>query len=331
METYNTSEYVIQQFELYISYLKHINENSYKIRSYVKAIPTIRSIDEELSLDMDFTKYPNIGKSIDAKIKQIIKSGKLDNLPQAFESDAKVLKTFEKIVSVGPAAARKWLKMGIRSLSELKKAIESGQVEHASVGHWIKYIDSEIQMKDSIPRSEMESLIKVIKDLLKDFDSKLLVYPCGSYRRGKLVSNDIDLILIHPDYKTLSQATSSKYLTKVVQYLSDEKMLFDHLTHHVDKLKTKYMGLIPSPTLQGVVRRIDIRLMPVESTAAALLYFTGSSELNQTMRGIAKSKNLRLNEYGIKHEDSDEYIQVSSEQDIFKILDMDYLEPNERG
>ena len=38
----------------------------------------------------------------------------------------------------------------------------------------------------------------------------------------------------------------------------------------------------------NLIRRIDIRLIPFESIYAAILYFTGSYELNKIMRINAK-------------------------------------------
>ena len=84
------------------------------------------------------------------------------------------------------------------------------------------------------------------------------------------------------------------------------------------------------------VRRIDIRFVPYDYYPAALLYFTGSYELNTQMRQIAKTLGYKLNEYGLfklKKDDiySDTPVKVKSEKDIFKKLKLDYLEPHERG
>ncbi|GIR56460.1 MAG: hypothetical protein CM15mP63_4650 [Gammaproteobacteria bacterium] len=84
------------------------------------------------------------------------------------------------------------------------------------------------------------------------------------------------------------------------------------------------------------VRRIDIRFVPNMYYHSALLYFTGSYELNTQMRQIAKNKGYKLNEYGLFKIKSDgtfssKPLKADSEKDIFKKLDLDYLEPNQRG
>ena len=80
------------------------------------------------------------------------------------------------------------------------------------------------------------------------------------------------------------------------------------------------------------IRRLDIRYIEIESFFPAYLYFTGSYEFNERMRGIAKRQGYKLNEYGLyKLENNKErLIQIYSEKDVFDILGMNYLEPKDR-
>ena len=45
--------------------------------------------------------------------------------------------------------------------------------------------------------------------------------------------------------------------------------------------------------------QVDLRAVPAESFGAALQYFTGSKEHNIVLRGRAKSRGLKINEYGV--------------------------------
>ena len=82
------------------------------------------------------------------------------------------------------------------------------------------------------------------------------------------------------------------------------------------------------------VRRIDIRFIPIEHLPSALLYFTGSGEFNKRMRKEALKCGYTINEYGIYKLDTEghkaDMVPVSSEEDIFKVIGMDYLEPHLR-
>ena len=76
-------------------------------------------------------------------------------------------------------------------------------------------------------------------------------------------------------------------------------------------------------------RRIDIRLISLDSYYYALLYFTGSDETNKYMRNIAKQNNWKLNEYSLIDNNNKKFI-VNSEEDIFKLLHIDYINPIDR-
>jgi DNA polymerase/3'-5' exonuclease PolX len=77
-----------------------------------------------------------------------------------------------------------------------------------------------------------------------------------------------------------------------------------------------------------------MRCIDLESLAPALLYFTGSGEFNKNMRTFALKKGYTLNEYGIYKLNQDKTkgakINVKTEEDVFKLLGMPYIEPNAR-
>ena len=98
--------------------------------------------------------------------------------------------------------------------------------------------------------------------------------------------------------------------------------------------KNKFMGICKlSPELPA--RRIDILIADPSYYYFALLYFTGSYTFNIYMRKIALQKGLSLSEYGFKDiKDTKNIIDttniINSEEDIFKYLDMTYVEPHKR-
>ena len=83
-----------------------------------------------------------------------------------------------------------------------------------------------------------------------------------------------------------------------------------------------------SQYLNNPPRRIDIRFISYDSYPAAILYFTGSGDLNKKMREIAKKKGYKLSEYGLF--DNNKPIKVSSERDIFHALGIEYIPPQLR-
>lgn len=202
----------------------------------------------------------------------------------------------------------------------------------------VKYFeDIEIQ----IPRDEMNRMNELLQTISKKLYSnpEMILTICGSYRRGKSSSGDIDVLITHPTFKTKKdiEYSSDNILGNFVKILTKIGFLVDHLTTDGD---TKYMGLCK---LKGSkykrARRIDIKFVPFYSYSASLLYFTGSWHLNVKMREIARKNKYILNEYGLykskynkdkrKYEAFEE-IKTECEKDIFDKLKIKYLEPTER-
>ena len=117
-----------------------------------------------------------------------------------------------------------------------------------------------------------------------------------------------------------------KKLKKKIRSNNNSPLLVDDMTDK--KIETKYMGF--SKYKNNPVRRIDIRYIPYSSYHSALLYFTGSGDLNKKMRQIAKNKGYKLSEYGLFKLSDNSKVKISSERDFFKILGMEYLPPRLR-
>ena len=83
--------------------------------------------------------------------------------------------------------------------------------------------------------------------------------------------------------------------------------------------------------IKGKSRRLDILFTKKSEYPFALFYFTGSGTFNQVIRKKANDLGYKLNEYGIKKIESNNYISnIKNEQDIFKMLKVKYLEPKDR-
>lgn len=172
-----------------------------------------------------------------------------------------------------------------------------------------------------IPRSEMIQIENVMKKLINMMNPKLILTICGSYRRGRLESGDIDCLITHKD---IISHDNSITLSQIIKVLTQCNLLVDHLTENGG---TKYMGICQ---VGEIPRRIDIRIIPWESYVYSILYFTGSKNNNTQMRNIAKRMGYKLNEYCLENILDHKLVICNTEEEIYKFLGMKYLEPNER-
>jgi len=76
--------------------------------------------------------------------------------------------------------------------------------------------------------------------------------------------------------------------------------------------------------------QVDLRVVEMGSFGAAVQYFTGSKSHNVHLRELAIKKNLKLNEYGIFDLSSDKKIGGEKEEEIYSILNMDFIPPEMR-
>jgi DNA polymerase (family 10) len=74
--------------------------------------------------------------------------------------------------------------------------------------------------------------------------------------------------------------------------------------------------------------QIDLRVVEEDSYGAALQYFTGSKGHNIHLRGIAKAKGIKINEYGVFK--GEKRIGGKEEKDIYRVLGMGWMEPELR-
>ena len=156
-----------------------------------------------------------------------------------------------------------------------------------------------------------QHIITNINTYLNTFNFEFTI--CGSFRRNKPFSGDIDILI-----------KNNNTLQEIVNILSKSNFLVAHLTSNSN---TKYMGICKTP--KSHYMRIDIRLIAQESFPFALLYFTGSKNTNTFMRNKAIKLGLKLNEYGL-FDKNNTIIELNTEKEIFKYLDITYLEPQDR-
>ncbi len=88
------------------------------------------------------------------------------------------------------------------------------------------------------------------------------------------------------------------------------------------------------PTKSSIVLtsgvQVDLRVVDKDQYWAALVYFTGSKAHNIALRRRALDRNQKLNEYGITSLADGKMLAGETEQDLYRLLDLPYIEPELR-
>lgn len=203
------------------------------------------------------------------------------------------------IRGIGPAKAIELTRRGMTQ-SNIKKFMSELPTQ-AQV--WIK--------TKPLPKIPRKVVPNVIQELLHGLSSSNYMIT-GSYRRGKELPGDIDVVYFG----------SADNLLKVLA--SHGKKWYAYA-----KGPAKIAGIFTTKFLTRPVE-VDLYLTSKKSKHAAILYSTGSMTFNIIMRAKAKSKGYKLNQYGL-FDKNDSEVPTKSESDIFKKLGMEYKEPPQRS
>jgi DNA ligase (NAD+) len=329
-----------------LEYYNIIKEQSpFKAKIYKEAIEQIKNINGELSSANDIKDLPGIGKAITEKLTEYIETGKVKNLEQLIKNhgdeDYETHKikqekkdVFLQIHGIGDAAAEKLIDLGITTIEELKarkneeilgKGKKKLKLLNAVQQKGLEYYE---EILEKIPREEIEEYKITLQKLFNEAsdnnneDNKFEIV--GSYRRGKLQSGDIDIIIT-------SKVDDKTGFNKFLDLLNEQGIIKVFLS----KGEKKSM-VISKLNNESTARRLDFLYAPPDEYAFAILYFTGSKDFNTSMRQVALKNGLTLNEHGfhtMKNKIKGDKItspKFNTETDIFNHLNMEFKEPHER-
>lgn len=296
---------------------EQLAKETFKVVAYTKVIKQLQSLTIPVYSIEDLQDVKGIGKKIKEKIEEIIETGKLEQA-EAFANNSKVsaIEDLTKVYGIGPVKARDLVENhNIKSIADLENNHELlNDVQKKA----IKYVDD---FSKRIPRDEMDAHNEFIMNCVKNTDDKLVAVIAGSYRRNMSSSGDIDVLLTHENH-----VNHEKYFKKLIETLTKHKYIKDTFALG----QKKYMGVCKAK-YKRQFRRLDIMMTTKEEYPFALLYFTGSAELNTKMRAHAQSKNYTMNEHGIKSKTGQVISDIfEKEEDIFKFLGLKYIRPEDR-
>lgn len=291
--------------------------NEFRVRAYRNAGRSLSgvtgNIAEMVAKGEDLSALPGIGKSMQNKIMEIVETGNLHQLNQLQKEIPESLVEIMHLEQLGPQRTRSLYEtLNIRTINDLKKAVESGKVEHVNgfgkktAEKILEEIESFLIKGDSarLKRTEGEILAAPLLEYLNRKVKRLTI--AGSFRRKKETVRDLDLVAVANDNQK-----AMKYFTG---YDEVDKIILNGDTRSSVRLRS---GL-----------QADLRLISNEAFGAALMYFTGSRAHTIALRTLAREKGLKLNEYGLFN--GDKLLASENEKDIYEALGLQYIEPELR-
>ena len=280
----------------------------FKLAAYKKVIVDIKNA----YLLSDKISY----NTLIAKIKVSI--GMKDHLKEIFAvklakkqpNKAIIIEQLLEINGIGQDRAEElYTVQKVRKISDLKKSkiFETLPLE-------TRYFITYPPMKQ-IPHEMIKSLEKrLAANVLENVNHHIV----GSYRRKKITSGDVDIMII------------SKEPT-ILEIIIKKLRIYKFKYHIYSTGKDKFSGIFD---YNGNYIKMDFfRTNPTEAPYM-LLYATGSKEFNLKMRAHAKQQGYLLNKKGLYYaNDKTKLVKsgIKTEKAIFEVLGMQYIPPHLRS
>lgn len=309
---------IVKIFNEIADLLEIKDENPFKIRAYRKAAMNIESLTEdieELIKKGTVTEVPGIGKDLAQKIKEYLETGYMKDYERLKTEVPRGLVTLLKVPGIGPKTAKQLyegLKIdSIEKLEEMAKAHRLQSVPGIRVKteeNILRGIELFRKGRERRPLGLVLPLVEEMVKALKSMPEVKRISPAGSIRRRKDTIRDIDILItsITPE--------------KVIDFFTNLPV--------VEEVMAKGTTKATIITKDGI--QADLRVVEPECYGAALAYFTGSKAHNIRLRDMASRMGLKISEYGIFKEKTDQRISGRDEEDIYKVLGIPFIPPEIR-
>jgi len=298
--------------------LLEIKDVKFKPVAYRRAAHGIETLAEDINRVAErdgLEDLPGVGTNIATKLREILDTGKLEYLERLKQDVGPGVREIAEIGGIGPKkAVVLHQKLGIENIEQLEAAAKDGKIR-GLFGFGEKSEANILQgiaaRKGTAGRFLLGAMLPValkIKDEIARLPAVRQVSLAGSIRRMKETIGDIDLLAASAEPGPVMAAFCT--LPEVTRVL------------------------VRGPTKSSVVLasgvQVDLRVVEEGQYWTALQYFTGSKDHNIALRRRALARGWSLSEYGVKEEKSKKNLAGSTEEDLYKMLGLPYIEPELR-
>jgi DNA polymerase (family 10) len=298
--------------------LELLGENPFKTRAYGNAARIVRALDRDLAeliARNQLKELKGIGPALVEKISTLVTTGRLPYLEGLRKQVPAEMLEWLKIPGLGPKKARAiHVTLGIASLAELEQAAKDGRLRDLpgfGEASEKKILAGLARVKEHQGRFLRPVVLDEARRLiarLKAIRGVGRVEVAGSARRGASTSKDIDLV------------ATAKDPGRVMEAFATDPGVVEVVGRGPTKCSVR---LAAGPNA-------DLRVVPEESYAFALFYFTGSKAHNVALRGRAQAMGLKLNEYALIREADGASVPCEDETAIYRALSLPFIPPELR-
>ena len=286
-----------------------LGEQSFRVGAYRRAAARIRdtaSSVAELALEGKAKELPGIGKTIEAKIVEVVETGEMEALAKRRAEVPGEVASFMRLPGARPED-------GGADLARARRH-DARRAEGGGRGQRLRRFPAWAQTEAKILKALAEGqggdeprrgllgvglpVVREVVETLRAHPAAVDVSEAGSTRRRRETFRDLDVIATATDPAALTaHFVGLPWVLEVVA--------------HGDTKATVI-------TKQGL--RFDLRVVPPESYGNLLQHFTGSKEHNVALREEAQRRGLSVSEYGVTVVETGEVRTFRDEEALYAFL-----------
>jgi DNA polymerase (family 10) len=310
---------VAETFATIAQMLEIKGENIHRVLSYRRAAENIAALGRDVNdlwREETLTEIPGVGKTIAAKIDELLRTGQLEFYERLADEVPPGVVEMLAIPDVGPkTAARLWQELGLTSVEDVERAARAGKIRTLSrmsektEAKILAGIQALRRRSGRTPLGVAWPLAAAMLDELANLPGVTAVSVAGSLRRMRDTIGDVDLLV----------AASLEHAEAIMAHFRELPPMHEVLVSGATKTSVR--------THDGL--QVDLRVLEPARWGSALQYFTGSQAHNIRLRERARKQGLSLSENSFKREDGSEML-CADEAEVYEVLGLPCIPPELR-
>jgi DNA polymerase (family 10) len=289
----------------------------YRVVAYRNAAKAVRESPVSvlgLARQRRATELPGVGGIIQEKIIQLADDGAIPATAKLRAKFPPGVIEMTRLPGLGPKRARRlYEELGIDSIDALRSAAEEQRIR-ALKGFGPKAEETILASLrlagagERPPRVVLDKALTIADRLiaaLRAHPASIHVELAGSARRMADTVKDLDVIATATDPLALANAAANLDLIEEAGTATEAGV---KLRTHTDI-------------------RVDLRIVAPDQFGNLLQHLTGSKEHNMALRDAAVRRGLHVSEYGVLDDATGETHRCATEQEVYALLKLDYIEP----